>query len=107
MRAVLDLVIVEILNDPRVSKGGIFLPENIEIRDSIGIVVAIGPDVHFVNIGEKVIYNNYSELIEHQDKKYRVVSEKNILCAVEVDGEVFLEQRNTTRGGKVSWEDLD
>lgn len=85
IRTVADKVLIEIEEVEKTTNGGIILADTVEQRDHIGTVVAVGPDVHGINIGDKVLYNVYSELVEYGDKKYRVALEKNVLAVVEGD----------------------
>lgn len=56
-----DRVVVEPLDRERVSKGGIIIPENAkQNRESTrGIVIAIGPNVTELVIGDMAIYGKY------------------------------------------------
>lgn len=105
MRTVKDRVIVLADELADKSEGGIYLPENREERDRMGIVVATGKDCEVVRIGQRVVYNVYSEMVELNGKKYRVLKEENVLMIVQKSDKVRVTKKDSQ--GKVSWENLD
>lgn len=87
-----DRVIVEPLEKDEVTASGIYLPETAKEKPQEGLVLAIGPGrlddngkrvVMEVSNGDKVIYAKYSGTeVKLDDKKYLILSEKDILAIV-------------------------
>ncbi len=87
-----DRVIVEPLEKDEVTASGIYLPETAKEKPQEGLVLAIGPGrlddngkriAMEVSNGDKVIYAKYSGTeVKLDDKKYLILSEKDILAVV-------------------------
>jgi chaperonin GroES len=87
-----DRVIVEPLEKDEVTASGIYLPETAKEKPQEGLVLAIGPGrlddngkrvAMEVSNGDKVIYAKYSGTeVKLDDKKYLILSEKDILAIV-------------------------
>lgn len=105
LKVIKDRVLIEIEALGTVSAGGIILPENRKERDQIGVAVAVGPDVREIHADDRVLYNDYSQLLEHEGKKYRIVKEENVLAVLEKDLDIRVGKKGMD--GKVNWEDLD
>lgn len=76
---------------------GIAIPDDIKRRKQMeashGIVVALGPEVKTVGMGDEVMYKSFiGNIIEHEsipdDAMYLVVSEKDILAAFPVETKI-------------------
>jgi len=61
MKAVMDRVLIK-LADKEKQEGNVLLPENFEKTQTVGTVLSVGPDVHAVNVGEKVLFHAFDEL---------------------------------------------
>ena len=83
-----DEIIIEVLgkrvlvqpDEPaKVSKGGIILPDSVEPKPCEGSVLATGPDVEHISIGDRVIYSRLggSNFLFH-DKQYLIIQENDI-----------------------------
>lgn len=94
LRPLADRVIVEPLEKEEVTSGGILLPETAKEKPQEGLVVAVGPGrwdedgekrVEMeVALNDKVIFAKYSGTeVKLDDKKYLILSEKDILAVVE------------------------
>jgi chaperonin GroES len=95
LRPLADRVIVEPLDKgEEVTSGGILLPETAKEKPQEGLVVAIGPGrwdedgkkrVEMeVALLDKVVFAKYSGTeIKLDDKKYLIMSEKDILAVME------------------------
>lgn len=94
LRPLADRVIVEPLEKEEVTAGGILLPETAKEKPQEGLVVAVGPGrwdedgkkrVEMeVSTSDKVIFAKYSGTeIKLNDKKYLILSEKDILAVLE------------------------
>jgi chaperonin GroES len=62
---------------------GIFLPDSSKEKPVIARVVAIGPDVKSLKIGDKIIYKEYSTTdIKIDRSEYLIVGEEDVLGTV-------------------------
>lgn len=94
LRPLADRVIVEPLEGEEKTAGGLYLPETAKERPQEGLIVAVGPGrwdeegkkrVEMeVAVGDKVVFAKYSgSEIKPEDKKYLIMSEKDILAVLE------------------------
>ncbi len=94
LRPLADRVIVEPLDKEEVTPGGILLPETAKEKPQEGRVVSVGPGrwdedgkkrVEMeVSQGDTVIFAKYSGTeIKLNEKKYLILSEKDILAVLE------------------------
>ncbi len=94
LRPLADRVIVETLEKEEVTPGGILLPETAKEKPQEGVIVAVGPGRWDedgkkrvpleVAEKDKVIFAKYSGTeIKLDDKKYLILSEKDILAVLE------------------------
>ena len=69
LQGIKDKVIVEILNDEKVTEGGIIVPDTAKERPVWGEVIAVGPGrisddgktiPMSIKVGDKVLYGKYS-----------------------------------------------
>ena len=93
LRPLADRVIVEPLEQEEKTASGLLLPETAKEKPQEGLIVAIGPGrwdedgkkrVEMeVALGDKVVFAKYSgSEIKIGDKKYLILSEKDILAVV-------------------------
>ena len=94
MRPLADRVIVEPLEGEEKTSGGILLPETAKEKPQEGMVVAVGPGrwdedgkkrVEMeVALNDKIVFSRYSgSEVKIDDKKYLIMSEKDILAVIE------------------------
>ena len=94
LRPLADRVIVEPLEGEEKTAGGILLPETAKEKPQEGLIVAVGPGrwdedgkkrmEMEVALNDRVIYSKYSgSEVKIEDKKYLILSEKDILAVVE------------------------
>ena len=94
LRPLADRVIVEALDKEEVTPGGILLPETAKEKPQEGRVISVGPGrwdedgkkrVEMeVAEGDTVIFAKYSGTeIKLDDKKYLILSEKDILAVMQ------------------------
>lgn len=117
LEAVFDRVIVEAEDTAEVSAGGIIIPSVAKARDHIGVVVSVGPEhnekvctacgeaVGTVKVGDRVLYNEFSEQVQLEGKKFRVVKKANLLAILARDVDVELPGAGPAK--KATWENLD
>lgn len=77
---------------------GIAIPDDIKRRKQMeashGYVVAVGPEVKTISMGDEVMYKSFiGNIIEHEsiptDAMYLVVSEKDVLAAFPVETKII------------------
>jgi chaperonin GroES len=62
---------------------GLYLPDNAKEKPVVARVVAIGPDVKSLKIGDKIVYKEYSTTdLKINDKEYLIVKEEDVLATV-------------------------
>lgn len=62
------------------TKGGIVLPDTVKTRSQRGTVVAIGPDVKGIAVGERVLCTFWSAVhLDINDEEHFLYGEKDIL----------------------------
>lgn len=94
LRPLSDRVIVEPLEREETTAGGILLPETAKEKPQEGLVLAAGPGRWDedgkrrlpleVAVNDKVVYAKYSGTeIKLGDKKYLIMSEKDILAVID------------------------
>ncbi|MBI5030512.1 MAG: co-chaperone GroES [Chloroflexi bacterium] len=94
MRPLADRVIVQPLEQDEKTASGLLLPETAKEKPQEGLVVAVGVgrwdqdgkkrvDME-VAVGDKIVFAKYSgSEIKLDEKKYLIMSEKDILAVVE------------------------
>ncbi len=94
LRPLADRVIVEALEKEEITPGGILLPETAKEKPQEGLVIAVGPGRWDedgkkrvpleLSVDDKVVFAKYSGTeIKLDDKKYLILSEKDILAVLE------------------------
>jgi chaperonin GroES len=62
---------------------GIYLPDNAKEKPVLAKVVAVGPDVKGIKIGDKIIYKEYSTTeLKVEGTEYLIVKEEDVLATV-------------------------
>lgn len=62
---------------------GIYLPDNAKEEPVSAKVVAVGPDVKGVKVGERIIHAEYKATeLTHDGIKYLIVKEEDVLATV-------------------------
>lgn len=94
LRPLADRVVVEPLEREDKTAGGLLLPETVQDKPQEGLIVAAGPGrwdedgkkriEMEVALHDKVVFAKYSGAeIKIDDKKYLIMSEKDILAVLE------------------------
>ncbi|HOK34992.1 MAG TPA: co-chaperone GroES [Candidatus Paceibacterota bacterium] len=88
-----DHIFVEPITEEKVTKSGIYLPENVEEKPMIGKVIAVGPGKTneegkliplTIKIDDKVLFTKYAPTeIKIEDKEYLVIREDDVLAIIE------------------------
>jgi chaperonin GroES len=93
LRPLADRVIVEPLEQEEKTASGLLLPETAKERPQEGLIVAVGPGrwdedgakrvAMEVAVGDKIVFAKYSgSEIKLDDKKYLIMSEKDLLAVL-------------------------
>lgn len=62
---------------------GIYLPDSSKEKSTTAAIVAVGPDVQQVKIGDKVVYKDYTATeLKIDGTEYLIVKEEDILATV-------------------------
>lgn len=62
---------------------GIFLPDSSKEKPVIAIVLAVGPDVKSLAVGDKIVYKEYSTTeLKVDGTEYLIVKEEDVLATV-------------------------
>jgi chaperonin GroES len=62
---------------------GLYLPDNSKEKSTTANVIAVGPTVKGIKIGDKIVYKEYSVTELKIDKKeYLIVKEEDVLATV-------------------------
>lgn len=62
---------------------GLYLPENAKEKPVIAKVIAVGPDVKSLKVGDRIVYKEYSTTDLTIDKdEYLIVKEEDVLATV-------------------------
>lgn len=62
---------------------GIFLPDSSKEKPVIATVVAVGPDVKGLAVGDKIVYKEYSTTeLKVDGTEYLIVKEEDVLATV-------------------------
>lgn len=82
-----EKVLISADKAPEKSKSGLYLTESWKTLPPFGEVVAIGPEVKTVKVGDRVIFERYGSVtiqLEHGEKEdYRVCLEKHVIAKVD------------------------
>jgi chaperonin GroES len=86
LRPIKNNIIVELIEKEKISAGGIVLQSADREEVSKGLVLAIGPNVEYIKVGELVLPNwNRAQKSKFDDKEFYVISEDEIVLIF--DGE--------------------
>lgn len=62
---------------------GIFLPDNSKEKPVLATVVAVGPDVKALKLGDNIVYQEYSTTeLKINNQAYLIVKEEDVLATV-------------------------
>ena len=65
------------------TSSGLYLPDNAKEKPVIAKVVAIGPDVKSLKVGDKIVYKEYSTTdLKVNDDEYLIVKEEDVLATI-------------------------
>lgn len=65
------------------TRAGLYLPENAKEKPVIAKIVAIGPDVKNLKVGDKIVYKEYSTTdLKIGGDEYLIVKEEDVLATL-------------------------
>lgn len=68
---------------PEKTASGLYLPDSSKEKPVLAEVVATGPEAKNVNVGDKIVYKEYSTTeLKINDVEYLIVREEDILATV-------------------------
>ena len=78
-----DYVVAETIEPQAKTASGLYLPGNAQEKPKVVKVVAAGPSVKGVKVGDQVIYKGYSETtIKLDGTDYVLIKEEDIIATV-------------------------
>jgi len=83
IRPLLDYVVTQAEAPQSKSASGIYLPESAKEKPKTAKVLAVGPLVKGIKVGEKVLYKSYSTTeVKVGTEEYILIKEEDILATV-------------------------
>lgn len=62
---------------------GLYLPDNAQEKPVVAKITAVGPDVKFLKIGDKIVYKQYSTTeLKVNGIDYLIIKEEDVLATV-------------------------
>jgi chaperonin GroES len=62
---------------------GLYLPDNAKEKPVIATVIAVGPDVKSLKVGNRIVYKEYSTTeLKVNDSEYLIVKEEDVLATI-------------------------
>jgi len=78
-----DYVVAQTEEAPSKTASGLYLPEAAKEKPKTAKVVAVGKNVKEVKVGDRILYENYTETVVKIDgKDYLIVKEDKIIATV-------------------------
>ena len=78
-----DYVVVQQEEASSKTASGLYLPDNASEKPKVAKVLAVGPMVKDVKVGEKVVYGGYSNTeIKIEGQNYLLIKNENIFATV-------------------------
>jgi chaperonin GroES len=78
-----DLVVAVKDEPAQQTSGGVFIPTASQQKPIMANVVAVGPDVKEIKIGDRIVYKEYSTTdLKLGDKEYLIIKEADVLGTI-------------------------
>lgn len=78
-----DRVVLEQIESEEKTSSGIILPDSAKEKPEQAKVVAIGPDVKGIKVGEIVLYTKYGpNEVKVDGKEYLIVKEEDVMAVI-------------------------
>lgn len=81
MKPLRDCILIKADAAEKKTASGLYINENWKTLPPFGKILAIGPDVTRVKVGERVMYNRYAATILEGDE--RIITEKDIMAIMQ------------------------
>jgi chaperonin GroES len=79
-----DRVVAQQLEAQKKTASGLYLPDSAQEKPKAAKVVAVGPNVKGIKVGENILYKDYSATeVQTDGGKYLIVKEEDILAIVQ------------------------
>lgn len=87
-----DRLLVEQLESPEVTEGGIILPTQAKVKQAWATVLMVGPDVEGIDYGDRIAFADFSGVDMELDmadgkKTYLVLSQDDVLLVLREESE--------------------
>tara|TARA_Y100000994_G_scaffold206791_1_gene179094 strand:+ start:315 stop:590 length:276 start_codon:yes stop_codon:yes gene_type:complete len=77
------MVLLEKEAAPEKTQSGLLLPEEAREKMNVGVILAVGPDVEHVSVGDRVIHRSYGgTTIEWLGIEYLLIKEEDLQAKV-------------------------
>ncbi len=84
LRPLEDFVVLSISKEERTTQSGILLSADEKDKPAMAHVLAMGPKVENIHVGDEVIYQTYSGTkVKLEGQDYVIVQAKNIFAVIE------------------------
>ena len=78
-----DRVVLEQIESEEKTSSGIILPDSAKEKPEQAKVIAIGPDVKGIKVGETVLYTKYGpNEVKVDGKEYLIVKEEDVMAVI-------------------------
>jgi chaperonin GroES len=78
-----DRIVAQLIQPQTKTAAGLYLPDSAREKPQVAKVVAIGPTVKAVKVGDSIIYKDYSATeLQLDGEKYLVVKEEDVLATI-------------------------
>ena len=78
-----DRVVAEPVEAEAKTASGLYLPGNAQEKPKVAKVIAVGPAVKDIKVGDSILYEDYSNTdVKIDGKKYIIVKEEKVLATV-------------------------
>jgi chaperonin GroES len=75
-----DRVFISYTEQEDRTPGGLYIPDNAKKKPQIGIVEAVGSEVKWCKVGDKVVYDKYSgSQFKMNEQEFLIIKEEDIL----------------------------
>jgi chaperonin GroES len=78
-----DYVVAQAEEAESKTASGLYLPDNAKEKPKTSIVVAVGPEVKQVKVGDRIIYKSYSSTdVKVGREEFMLIKEEDVLATV-------------------------
>lgn len=87
-RVIAGKIVVELLDGPKQTDGGIYIPDNAKKKEVRGKVIAVGKNTNEVEVevspGEEILTSIHAGIkFDYEDNHYKLINHKDILFIFE------------------------